>query len=60
MMLNYRNYLNEKSCIKNMRFTGKFQIFYNMLTEDEINFCHNVLKEKNKFIYGTKKNAAGS
>jgi len=56
----YRSYLNEKSCIKSIRFTGKFQVFYQLLTEEEIQFCHNVLKEKNKFIYGTKKNAAGS
>ena len=56
----YRNYLNEKSCIKNMRFTGKFALFYQMLTQEQIDFCHDVLSQKHKFIYGSEKNAANS
>ena len=47
----YRNYLNEKSCIKNTGFTGKFKIFYQLLTQEELNFCHKVLEEKHTFLY---------
>ena len=28
----YRNYLNEKQLIKKKKFTGKYEIFYNLLT----------------------------
>ena len=56
----YRKYLNEKSCIKNKKFTGKFKFFYDVLTNEQIEFCHDVLSQKHKFIYGSKRNAANS
>ena len=50
----YRNYLNEKSCVKNAKFTGKFKLFYQILTQEEIDFCNKVLEEKNRYIYKKK------
>lgn len=50
----YRNYLNEKSCIKHKSFTGKFKIFYQLLTQEELNFSHKVFEEKHNFLYKKK------
>lgn len=51
----YRNYLNEKQLIKKKKFTGKYEIFYNLLTKEQIDFCHSVLEQKHNFLYGKKK-----
>lgn len=51
----YRKYLNESQLIKKQIFTGKYEIFYDLLTQEQIDFCHNVLKQKYKFLYGKKK-----
>jgi len=50
----YRNYLNDKSCIKSCGFTGKFKIFYELLTQEELDFCHKVFEEKHTFLYKKK------
>jgi hypothetical protein len=48
----FRNYLNEKSCIKAKKFTGGRTIFYKTLTPEEIEFCNSNLKYKYKEVYG--------
>jgi len=50
----FRKYLSESQLIKKKRFTGKYEIFYNLLTQEQIDFCHSVLEQKHKFLYGNK------
>ena len=50
----FRKYLNESQLIKKKRFTGKYEIFYNLLTQEQIDFCHSVLEQTHKFLYGNK------
>jgi hypothetical protein len=50
----YRNFLNEKSCIKAKKFTGGRTVFYKTLTPEEIEFCNNNLAYKYREVYGKK------
>jgi len=50
----YRNYLNEKSFIKRMKFTGGAAVFYKILNKEEIEFIEKNLKYKNTQIYNFK------
>lgn len=50
----FRKYLNESQLIKKKKFTGKYEIFYKLLTKEQIDFCHSVLEQKHNFLYGNK------
>lgn len=51
----FRNYLNDKSCIKSRKFTGGRSIFYKVLTPEEVEFCNNNLAYKYREVYGKSK-----
>ena len=50
----FRNYLNDRSSIKKGEFTGKLSLFYDIISEEDVRFCNEVLSYKKNYLYGKK------
>ena len=50
----YKNYINDKSCIKQKKLTGGKSIFYKILDQQDLDFLEQNLKYKWDFLYKKK------
>jgi hypothetical protein len=51
----FRKYLNDKRSIKNKRLSGKLDVFYRILTEEDIKAIDENLEYKHNYLYAKKK-----
>lgn len=51
----FRKYLNDKRSIKNKRLSGKLDVFYRILTEEDIKVIDENLEYKHNYLYAKKK-----
>jgi hypothetical protein len=51
----FKKYLNDKRSIKNKRLSGKLDVFYRILSEDEIKVINENLEYKHNYLYAKKK-----
>lgn len=51
----FRKYLNDKRSIKNKKLSGKLDVFYRILSEEEIKVINENLEYKHNYLYSKKK-----
>lgn len=51
----WRNFLNDRQCVKSKKLSGGKSIFYKVLPDETIEFIKDNLEKKHLFIYGKKR-----